>query len=90
MTTPQTTRSLVAVRGLVKHYSNSPSNLARTLARIDEKVVSAVEGVYLEIYPGETLGLVGESGCGKTTLGRVMVRLVEATDGELLFKGNKV
>ena len=90
MTTPQTTRSLIAVKGLYKHFSITPSFLARTLARVDEKVVRAVDGVDLEIHPGETLGLVGESGCGKTTLGRVMVRLEEATDGELLFKGNPI
>jgi len=56
------------------------------LLGISKKVVKAVNNVSFEVYPGETLGLVGESGCGKTTLGRTILRLIEPTAGNISFE----
>lgn len=68
---------LLRVRGLVKHFAVEDSS----------DVVQAVDDVSFDILSGETLGLVGESGCGKTTVGRCLLRLHEPTSGEVLFEG---
>jgi len=72
---------LVSIRDLKVHFPVAGAGLFGRSNRI----VKAVDGVSLDILPGETMGLVGESGCGKTTLGRAVLRLVEPTSGHVLF-----
>jgi peptide/nickel transport system ATP-binding protein len=73
---------LVDVKNLKTYYESN--------ALIGGKPVKAVDGVDFEIHRGETLGLVGESGCGKTTLGRTLVQLETATGGQVLFDGTDI
>ncbi len=76
---------LLEVNDLVKHFPIKGGLLRRTQA-----LVRAVDGVSFAVRRGETLGLVGESGCGKTTAGRTILRLETATSGEVLFDGTDV
>jgi len=77
--------TLLEVKNLVKWFPIKSSFLKRTIGN-----VKAVDGVSFNIKRGQTMGLVGESGCGKTTIGRTMLRLLDKTDGEVLFDGQDI
>ncbi len=84
MTSNHVTEPLLQVRNLVKHFPARGSRFGRRAA------VRAVDGVSFRIQRGETFGLVGESGCGKTTTGRVILRLIPPTGGHVRFAGQDV
>ncbi len=79
------TQPLLSVRNLVKRFPVKGGLLRRTVEH-----VHAVSGVTFDLAVGETLGLVGESGCGKSTTGRLILRLIEPTSGEVQFEGREV
>jgi peptide/nickel transport system ATP-binding protein/oligopeptide transport system ATP-binding protein len=81
----QTTDHLLEVRNLVKYFPIRSGILQRV-----QGWVKAVDDVSFNIRRGETLGLVGESGCGKTTIGRSLLRLIEPTDGQVVFEDQDV
>ena len=75
---------LLEIKDLKKHFTVKNSGFR------NKQMVKAVDGVTLDIYKGETLGLVGESGCGKTTLGRTIIRLYEPTSGQIIYDGKTI
>ena len=85
MNAPAATAPLLSVRDLKVHFPIRGGFLGG-----ERGVVRAVNGVSFDVFPGETLALVGESGCGKTTTGRAVLRLIEATSGSIVFDGADV
>lgn len=81
----ETANNLLEVKNLKKYFPIKKGVFSRTVG-----YVKAVDGVDITIREGETMGLVGESGCGKSTTGRTILRLIEPTDGEVIFKGKNV
>ncbi|MCR5034138.1 MAG: ATP-binding cassette domain-containing protein [Clostridia bacterium] len=75
---------LLEIKDLKKHFNIKGGGFR------NKQTVKAVDGVSLHIFKGETLGLVGESGCGKTTLGRTIIRLYEPTSGSIIYDGKPI
>lgn len=78
-------QELLQVKGLKKYFP-----LKKSFGKKKTQCVKAVDNVNFSIYKGETFGLVGESGCGKSTTGRTLIRLYDVTEGEIIFDGTDI
>lgn len=85
----QITSPLLKVQDLKQHYSLEGNFFAQWFTK-EKKVIKAVDGVSFELYPGETLGLVGESGCGKSTLSRTILQLIRPTSGIIQYQNENL
>ena len=77
---------ILKLEGLKKHFNTTTGGVFNK----QKAILKAVDGIDLEVAPGETIGLVGESGCGKTTAGRTILKLYEPTDGKIIFEGEDI
>ena len=80
------TEPILKLEGLKKHFNTTTGGAFNK----QKAVLKAVDGIDLEVAPGETIGLVGESGCGKTTAGRTILKLYEPTEGKIIFDGEDI
>src|SRR4051794_18860816 len=83
--TPTQGDTIMEVDGLFKHFPIRAGFLQRQVG-----AVKAVDGISFDVKRGETLGLVGESGCGKSTTARLLLRLMDPTDGSIRFEGQEI
>ncbi|MCM3573159.1 dipeptide ABC transporter ATP-binding protein [Mesobacillus subterraneus] len=85
ITLKDSSETLLELQDLKKHFPIKSGLLQKTVGHI-----KAVDGINLKVNKGETLGIVGESGCGKSTVGRTIIRLYEPTDGKIIFNGQDI
>ncbi|MEM1238445.1 MAG: ABC transporter ATP-binding protein [Cyanobacteria bacterium P01_H01_bin.26] len=85
-----TAAPLLRVQDLVKHYTIEPNLLTRLFNRTPPETIRAVDGISVDLHPGEILGLVGESGCGKSTFSRTLMQIIPPTSGRVDFRGQNL